>query len=176
MNFDLEKLMAKVYGENTEDFFKRAVSDSDKRQINFAFEQMFVGLSLLEWMKHVTLETAWRTSLDIMRDYIFDLSGQGYILDYLHVAVFEHRKQVMKKLSDSVHTREYIQYPNDQFPELEKSANEKIKNAIDIIQNILSNPHTENAGNQKINTDAQTLQQLYSNEHEREPERERVRK
>jgi len=174
MNFDLEKLIAKVSGENTEDFSKSVISDSDQRQIKFALNQMFVGLSLLEWMKQVTLADAWHTSLDIMRDYIFSISGQSYVLDYLRGAVFEHRKQIIKKLSDSVHVREYIQYPKEQFPELEKSANEKIKGAVDIIQNILSNPHGENADKQKTDINEQILQNLCN--HEREPEHERVRK
>jgi len=176
MNFDFEKLMAKVSGENTEDFSKRIISDSDKKYINFAIDQMFIGLSLLEWMKHVTLADAWRVSLDIVRDYVFSMIGQSYILDYMRRSVFDHRQQIVKKLTDSPHTNEYIQYPPEQFPELEKSANEKIKNAIDILQSCLSNPHSENQENQKINTDRQILQNPNERVSEREHDRERIRK
>jgi len=60
MNFELEKILAKVSGENAENFAERVISDSDKAQINFAFNQMFSGLSLLEWMQNVPLADAWK--------------------------------------------------------------------------------------------------------------------
>ena len=177
MDFNFEQLMAKVSGENAKDFTKRVISDSDKKQIKFAFDQMFIGLSLLEWMKQgVTLADAWKVSFDKMRDFVFNISGEDYILDCLRVIVYEHRNQTTKMLSNSEHLNEYINYPVEQFPELENSANEKIKNAIDIIQNIVSNPHTENAGNQKINTDMQILQDVNERVSEREHDRERTRK
>ena len=47
MSFDLDQVMAKVSGENTEDFAaKHIISDVDKAQVNFAFSEMFSGLSL----------------------------------------------------------------------------------------------------------------------------------
>lgn len=176
MSLDFEKLMAKVSGENTKDFAKRIISNADKQQIKFAFDQMFVGLSLLEWMKKVTLGDAWRISLDKMRDYIFSINGEDYILDYLRVSVYEHRQQTMKMLSDSEHTNEYINYPVEQFPELEKSATAKIQNAVDIIKNFLSSPHSANAENKKENIDEQILQRLNEHNREKESERERVKK
>ena len=131
MNFEFEKLMAKISGENTEKFSERVISETDKNQINFALDQMFRGMSLIEWMKPKnTLADAWRTSLDKMRDFIFSLPGQNYVIDYLHMAIFEHRQKMLKIVSDSLHANEYINYPVEQYPELEKSANEKITTSI----------------------------------------------
>lgn len=95
MNFEFEKLIAKISGENVENFSERVISDSDKAQINFGLNQMFQGLSLIEWMNKITLANAWRVSLDKMRDYIFKLNGPEYIVDYLHIVVFEHRKKIL---------------------------------------------------------------------------------
>jgi len=177
MDFNFEQLMAKVSGENAKDFTKRVISDSDKKQIKFAFDQMFIGLSLLEWMKQgVTLADAWKVSLDKMRDFVFNISGEDYILDYLRVSVYEHRNQTTKMLSNSEHLNEYINYPVEQFPQLEMSANEKIQNAIDIIKNVLSTPHSANVENKKENVDEQILQRLNEHSREKEYERERVKK
>ena len=176
MNFEFEKLMAKVSGENTENFAKRVLSESDKHQIGFALNQMFVGLSLLEWMKHVTLANAWRASLDKMRDFVFSIDGQNYVLEYLRAAVFEHRQKMQKLFTDSLYANEYIHYPTEQFPELKKSAYEKIQNALEILKNILSNPNDTKTEKTPENIDVQILQRFNEREHNREHEHERVRK
>ena len=176
MNFEFEKLMAKVSGENTENFAKRVLSESDKHQIEFALNQMFVGLSLLEWMTRMTLKDAWRVSLDKMRDFVFSITGQNYVLEYLRTAVFEHRQKMQKLFTDSLYANEYIHYPTEQFPELKKSAYEKIQNAIDILKNILSNPNDTKPEKSSENIDMQILQRFNEREHNREHEHERVRK
>lgn len=43
MNFDTEKLLAKVAGENVENFANCVISDFARTQIDFAFNQMFQG-------------------------------------------------------------------------------------------------------------------------------------
>ena len=71
MNFDTEKLFAKVAGENVENFANCVMSDSAKAQINFAFNQIFQGLSFVEWMRQVPLMTAWDMALNKMYDFVF---------------------------------------------------------------------------------------------------------
>ena len=177
MNFELEKILAKVSGENAENFAKRVISDSDKAQINFAFNQMFSGLSLLEWMQNVPLADAWKKTLDKMRDFIFSIDEKNYIIDYLRVAIFDFKKQIMKMLTASVHAGEFMQYDSGQRPELEKTANERIQNGIDIIKNILSNPHDAKNENHKSNQNTQILEKLYNRDREHEiGERERIKK
>ena len=167
MNFDFEKLMAKVSGENVEDFSKRVISDSDKAQINFALDQMFQGLSLIEWMNKITLANAWRISLDKMRDYIFGLTGPEYIVDYLHIVVFEHRQKILKMIADSLHANEYINYPTSEYPKLKDTAEEKIKTAINILTDILSTPRGSNVENIKPAKNIETLSRTKENKYER---------
>jgi len=161
--------MAKVSGENIEKFSERIISDSDKTQIVFAVNQLFLGMSLLEWMKPKTsLADAWRASLDKIRDYVFSFNEQNYIIDYLRIAVFEHRQQALKTLESSLHMNEYINYPIEQYPELEKSANEKIKMAIDILKKVLSNLEPGKPENIQRTPDDRILQQQREYEHDRE--------
>jgi len=179
MDFELEKIMAKVSGENVENFAVRVIGQHEKSQIDFALNQIFSGLSVLEWMKKMTLGDAWNRALDKMRDFIFSISEKNYIVDYLRVAVFEHRNQMLRTLSSSMHINEYIQYSSEQQPELEAGARRKIKNGIDIIQNLLSgaaNPiqHTEQS---KTDDDSLILQQCHERQNTKEHEREeRIRK
>lgn len=168
MNFEFEKLIAKISGENVENFSERVISDSDKAQINFALNQMFQGLSLIEWMNKITLANAWRVSLDKMRDYIFKLNGPEYIVDYLHIVVFEHRKKILKMISDSLHANEYINYPIERYSELEKSANEKIKTAVNILTDILSTPCDSNVKNEEKIENVRVSEKTKERDHERE--------
>ena len=141
MSFDLDQVMAKVSGENTEDFAaKHIISDVDKAQVNFAFSEMFSGLSLLEWMKKVTLSDAWKIAMDKLVEQIFDIKGQGYIIDYLRYAVFDFRNRTLRNLASSIHAYEFIQYPQNKYTEMEQSAHKKIQTGMDIIKNILVAP------------------------------------
>jgi len=167
MDFETEKILAKVAGENTENFAERVIDNSTKAQINFAFEQMFTGLSVLEWGRGVTLGEAWNKALDKMRDFIFSIENKNYIVDYLRVAVFEHRKQVLKTMTSSMHVNEYIRSTPQQQSELEKSANEKIQNGIDIIKSVLAVP-TAAVREQKGNNNELVFQNIKEREHEKE--------
>ena len=136
--------MAKISGENTEKFAERVVSDSDKNQINFAFEKIFNGLSLLEWMHDVVLWDAWKIALDELRDFVFAIPEKNYVVDYLRIAVFEYKKQALKNVQSSVHAYEKINYPKNKFPELEKSANENVQIGVEIIQKLVQKNATQN--------------------------------
>jgi len=112
-----------------------------------------------------------------MRDFIFSIDEKNYIIDYLRVAIFDFRKQIMKLLTSSVHAGEFMQYEPEQRAELEKTADERIQNGIDIIKNILSNPHDAKNENHKLNQNTHILEKLYSRDREREiGERERIKK
>lgn len=168
MDFEIEKLLAKVSGENVENFAAHVISDTDKKQINFAFEQMFNGISLLEWMKGGLLVDAWNVALDKVRDFIFGLEESSYIIDYLRVAVFDFRKHKSKDFHNSVHACEYF-HSDANVGILEKSAKEKIQNGIDIIMNIIASPKTCDV-KQQTNENVNCIQK------EREYENERTRK
>lgn len=172
MNFELEKIFAKVSGENVENFAERILTDSEKAQIKFAFNQIFSGLSTIEWMNNVTLKIAWTITLDKMRRFIFSLPEKNYVVDYLQVAVFEHRKHTLKILESSMHINEYIQIRDDERAELEKSANEKIQTGINIIKNLLSAPRDSMPTKENVNMNENILQM----DRQREYEHERTRK
>lgn len=165
MDFEIEKLLAKVSGENIENFAACVISDTDKKQIDFAFEEMFNGLSLLEWMRGGLLVDAWNVALDKMRDFIFGINETNYVVDYLRVAVFEFKKHKSKTFYNSIHVSEYFQ--SDANSEiLEKAAREKIQDGVDIIMKFISipkQPHIEKQ-NQKIDD----LQKEFNREYERE--------
>ena len=166
MDFEIEKLLAKVSGENVENFAAHVMSDTDKKQVNFAFEQMFNGISLIEWMNGGLLVDAWNVALDRIRDFIFDLDESNYIIDYLRVAVFDFRKHKSRDFHNSVHACEYFHTDADSDI-LKKSANEKIQNGIDIIMNIIATPKTS-VEKQQTNQNVNCIQKEYEREHERE--------
>ncbi len=176
MDFELDKIMAKVSGENRENMAQYIISNTDKAQIDFAFNEIFSGISLLEWMKKITLADAWKIALDKLRDFVFSIQEQSYVVDYLHNAVFEFRKkQIKQTLETSIHANEYIQCPANKYDELKEKANSKIQTGTDIIKNLLANPAYKQNGT-KSNTDIiikdKTLQQVKT----KECEYERVKK
>ena len=174
MDFETEKLLAKIAGENIENLATNFVSDSDKSQIDFAFNQMFSGLSLIEWTHNVALSDAWKISLDKMRDYVFSFTETGYIIDFLHNAVFDYRKNTLKKLEFSIHANEYC--PNDikNREDLLSDAREKIKSGMDIIKKFAEQSGTQNAIRQTQKQNIKTINN--ANEHSRDHEYERIKK
>ncbi len=171
MNFDKEKLFAKISGENVEGFVKCVINDTSKAQIDFAFNQMFQGLSLLQWMQNVTLAEAWRSALDNMLSFVFSLPDKNYVIDYLHNAVFDFRKNTLKTMGASIHSNEYFKCPPQNQIELETEAKEKIKQGRDIIMNLVSNPDTCYVEKREF-TNTMPVQQK-TKEREQEYERER---
>lgn len=165
MDFETEKLLAKISGENVENFAACVISPAIKNQIDFAFEQMFSGLSLIQWMKGGLLIDAWNVALDKMRDFIFSIEQSNYMVDYLRTAVFDFKKHKSKDFHNSVHATEYFR-SDANMEILEKAGHEKIQNGVDIIKNLISNPK-QCVTNQKTND----LQHEYQYEHEKERER-----
>lgn len=180
MDFELEQIFEKVSGENLENRAQNIVSESDKAQIEFAFGEIFSGLSVLEWMNNIKLIDAWKIALDKLRDFIFSIQDQSYIVDYLRPAVFRfRRKQVKQTLQSSIHANEYMHYPKSEYPQIEESAKQKIQTGIDIIQSLLSSGYYQYGAKhvtQKNQSNTNDLLKLHSREQERELERERTRK
>ncbi len=135
VDFDIEKLLVKASGENVENYTNTVIGDIEKAQIEFAFDEMFSGLSLLHWVKKNTLSDSWKITLNDMRDFVFSINETGFAVDYLRKAVFAYRTKKLKALESSVHANEYC--PCDENNILEKSAKEKIQNGTDIIMNII---------------------------------------
>jgi hypothetical protein len=170
MDFDTEKLLAKVSGKNVENFSDCIISDATKAQVDFAFNQMFSGLSLLQWMRGGTLRDSWNSALDKIRDFIFSLEDRNYLTDYLYHAVFDFRKNIIKTVFPSVHANEYCNCPIQKQTELEVDAEQKVKQGIDIIRSLLSDPKKCCANEQKNILKVYTNQktQERENNHERE--------
>lgn len=159
MDFDIEKLLIKASGENVESYTNTIISDADKAQIEFAFDEIFSGLSLLYWMKKITLADAWKNTLDDMRDYIFSIKETGFAVDYLRKAIFAYKTKKLKALESSVHANEYCPCDESKNNILEKSAKEKIQNGIDIIMNIIHKPKQTKVLKQNLNQNIKTNQQ-----------------
>lgn len=158
IDFDIEKLLVKASGENVENYMNSIVSDTDKAQIEFAFDEMFSGLSLLHWMKKITLSDSWKNSLDDMRDFIFSIKETGFVVDYLRKAIFAYKTKKLKVLESSVHANEYCPCEETENNILEKSAKEKIQNGMDIIINIVHKPKQTKVLKQKLNQNLKTNQ------------------
>ena len=180
MDFELEQIFEKVSGENLENRAQNIVSESDKAQIEFAFDEIFSGLSVLEWMNNIKLIDAWKIALDKLRDFIFSIQDQSYIVDYLRPAVFRfRRKQVKQTLQPSIHANEYMHYPKSEYPRIEESAKQKIQTGIDIIKSLVSSGYYQYGAKHEIQNNKNNTNDLiksYNREHEREHERERTRK
>lgn len=140
MDFEIDKILAKVSGKNVENFSNCIISDTVKAQIDFAFNQMFSGLSVLQWIDGGTLSEAWTVALDKMRDFVFSLSDKNYVTDYLYHAVFDFKKNIVKTVFPSVHANEYCNCPVQQQKELKTDANQKVKQGMDIIMSLVSEP------------------------------------
>lgn len=171
MDLDTEKLLAKVSGANVENFAECVVSDGVKAKVDFAFNQMFQGLSLLQWMQKITLMDAWNTAANKMIDFMFSLSDKNYITDYLHIAVFDFKKNTLKTVKSSVHANEFFNCPADKIDELKISAQEKIKQGTDIIMNLISEP--DKCCSERTQIGERVVNHYKTKEYEQEYERER---
>ena len=96
MDFDIEKLLVKASGENVEHYMNAVISDTDKAQIEYAFDEIFSGLSLLHWIKKNTLSDSWKITLDDMRDFIFSI--KEITNDYTHMQI--DSKNMINKITN----------------------------------------------------------------------------
>lgn len=169
MDFDIEKILVKASGENVESYMTTVISDADKAQITFAFDEMFSGLSLLHWTQNMLLVDAWKLSLEDIRDFVFSIDDQGFVVDYLRKEIFKYKTKKLKALEASVHSNEYFSCDNAKQHILEESAKEKIHNGMEIIKNIVYKTKKANVEKQK------PQQNILLNQYVREIEHERVR-
>lgn len=173
MDIELENIFAKISGENIDYASLRVISDTDKAQVDFALNEIFSGLSLLEWMNKCTLTDAWKIALDKLRGYIFSITEQTYIVDYLRHAVFDFRHKKLRDLQSSIHANEYIQCSTNKYNELEEQANSKIQTGVDIIRDLLANPEYKQPITNNTKTAVQTNVMQHTKENEKEYERVR---
>lgn len=171
MDFDTEKLLAKVSGANVENFAQTFITDIDRAQIEFAFNQMFSGLSLLEWMNNIILIDAWNIALDKMRDFIFSINEKNYVVDFLHNEVFEYRKKTFKMVQGSVHSKEYFQCPQQKRQNLIDDSQNKVNQGMEIIMNLIHGANNQNVQKQKNIQNNKILQNTKEYEYVREYER-----
>ena len=110
-------------------------------------------------------------TLSLHSDFIFSLPGKNYITDYLHIAVFDFKKNTLKTVKSSVHANEFFNCPADKIDELKTTAQDKIKQGTDIIMNLISEP--DKCCVEKIQTIEKNYSYQKTKEHEQEYERER---
>jgi len=169
MDVDLEKIMAMVDGQNVENFSTKLVTQKDKEAIDEALELIFSGMSLQEWLNNVVLKDAWHMALDKMRDMIFSLYDQkSTIVEYLHYALFEHRKKTFKRLDCSAHSGEYINCTVDKRIEWNKKAQEKIDMGLNILKHVID------TFNPAVNYELQGI--TFSKQYELQKDREYILK
>jgi len=176
MDFDLEQILAKVSGENTENFSTVVISDADKSQLDFALNEIFSGLTLLEWLDKKTLSDSWKIALNKLREYVFSIKDNSYVVDYLRHAVFDSKTLPLRHLASSVHANEFIQCPKNKRAELEQSAQMKIKTGKDIIQNMVSASNYQHGAKKIIKTNMNNNTNVVSNSKDYDLEYERTKK
>ena len=70
MDAKLEKMVAMAGGQNRDDLDINKISLEIRGQIDGALESVFMGKSILKWVRGGTLGAAWESSLDELRDEI----------------------------------------------------------------------------------------------------------
>jgi len=101
MTQDLSKIIAMASGQNRNHFDMDLVPVATREQIDTAFDNIFLGKSLLLWIKGGRLVDAWNTVLDAMRDDVFNIPITSTITEYLRIAIFQHRKKWHAKMLQS---------------------------------------------------------------------------
>ena len=96
--FDIDSALAMVAGSDMNRFFNAQVDESDKQLVRDALENIFQGLSVILWIHGGTLQNAWNTALDNMRDEFFNRSRRDVFTVFLQRAVFEHRNKWTEKM------------------------------------------------------------------------------
>ncbi|MCR4918176.1 MAG: hypothetical protein K5912_04535 [Alphaproteobacteria bacterium] len=167
MSEDLSKIIAMVSGQSRNAFDTETISQAVREQIAGAFDNIFLGESLLIWSHGGTLAEAWKTSLDDLREKVFAIPANSNIVKYLRVAVFEHRKQWEIKITNSNERNSIAVLNNKELEELNSQANFMIKSGTQTIQNLIQNPTQHTLENEKTH--------LYTHEKNMERTHERTR-
>lgn len=174
MDFDLEKTLAQIDGQNIEKFMLNRLTDKDREQINTGIEIAFRGYSLHNWLqKDTTLAQAWNKATEQLRIMTFSFTQNNPAVIYARQAAFDFKAKWQQKTRSVDNLNQTIQCPPEREKQWANKAQSDINTGIGIIkQKIMefeTNPgdHTQTPQNQN------TIKQ---NVHERINKHERIRK
>ncbi|MDL2295214.1 hypothetical protein LJC18_00120 [Lachnospiraceae bacterium OttesenSCG-928-E19] len=170
MDKNFEKMMALIDGKNRNDFDLNQVSNNDKKQLEHALENLFSGLTLLNWLDGGQLIGAWRKSLEQMRAMIFEITDVNPVVVFLRHAVFNPSAKWVNIMNTSNSSNEIINCSPTEYNQWQDKANEQINASIEIIRQKILNFV---AGQPMVKSEEiKTNQMIRERENERE---ERVR-
>jgi hypothetical protein len=134
MDTNLQKMMSVISGKSRDEFELGHVSDTDKKQLLYALETLFSGLTLLNWLDGGRLLDAWKKSLNQMRAMIFEIKETNPVVMFLRLSVFDSNASWIKTMTQSDSSNELIQCPENGRDEWKKHADTQITEAVSIIR------------------------------------------
>lgn len=134
MDFDLEKKLAMIGGQSSEQYDLRQLTAGDRQQILNALDVLFSGLSLSNWLSGGTLWDAWGKSLDSIRNMVYGIDKVNPAVLYLRIAMAEHRENQSAMMLGSRSSGEYVQCPPDKRTEWQRHADLQIKEGMEVIK------------------------------------------
>lgn len=178
MTQDLSKIIAMASGQNRNHFDMDLVPVATREQIDTAFDNIFLGKSLLLWSKGGRLLDAWTSVLDTMRDDIFALPITSTIVEYLRIAIFQHRAKWQSKTIQSDERNAIATLDSQEKKEIQDHANTMIAAGQRVIDELLkdSTAHTPKATEHTLQQSRQqqmVAQKVLERTHSRERTRER---
>lgn len=138
-SLDIEKALAMVNGQNMNSFYESQVSNDDQQLVRDALENIFQGISVIEWANGGMLMDAWNRALDSIRDEFFATSCRDVFTMTLQRLVFEHRN----KWQDKIHSNDNRLHimrdtiKSDAIPELVKHAQFQKQQGYEIIKKLI---------------------------------------
>lgn len=174
-SWDIDTALAMVAGQDVATIYNASVDDADKQIIRDALENIFQGSSVIFWSKGGTLQTAWTTALDVMRDEFFATSRRDALTIFLQRAVFEHREMWMKKMMSNdnrFQTISVLGLNGDKTQELLKHAQFQKQQGYDAIKKLFEKYDT---GFKPVASHIKSQTKELNIEHSRENENVRTR-
>ena len=170
MSNDLSKIIAMASGENRKDFVENNISKETRVKIDDALDKIFLGKSLLLWADGGKLVDAWNTALDTLRNEMFAIPVTADIIQYLRIAVFNHRTKWMAKMTASDERNTVANLTGDDYNDLIEHAKTMIEMGNNTIKQIIqtmpsSVQHIQT--NQQQNTSQQSTGRGLSHEYTR---------
>lgn len=167
MDFDTSKMLSMISGHNRNETDMTAVSDETKSQIDNAIENIFVGKSILVWVNGGKLMDAWNTALDQLREELFCIPKISLVVEYLRIAIFNHRSNWHTKMLHSDERNSVAHFTNDtQKQELIDNAQTMILVGNKTIQNLIQSCGPDTKAPRKHQT--KVLNQQHTKENHKE--------
>ncbi len=176
-SWDIDTALAMVAGQDVASIYNASVDDADKQIIRDALENIFQGSSVIFWSKGGTLQTAWTTALDVMRDEFFATSRRDALTIFLQRAVFEQREMWTKKMMSNdnrFQTISVLGLNGDKTQELLKHAQFQKQQGYDAIKKLFEKYDAGFPATTIKNTSHETHNKInLARTHEQEHTRER---